>query len=322
MIQYKAQRVAIITPVHNDGNFIADAFDSVQSQTYPNIVHFVLDNASTDQTSEICEKYSRRRVPVVVLRNKNFLPLCKNWNKAVEIGAAGSDYFRILCADDTMPPDSIAKMVALATSSPEVALVCCQQQTANGRETCGWDSTRSVFSGHEALRECLLGRAWFSAPHLLYRTDVTTLRTPFFDPSLMAIDTDIAFHILAAGEAFGFIHEPLGFTRFHDASITRTRLKPMHRDYYDWHVLLHRYGGEVLTPQERAERLKGFRRHYFGRLLVWRFKHGNRAAYTWHLKALAAIGNEPDALAFLDSLLHFGLRKLGLRERGYGWPEG
>jgi len=322
MMQYKAPRVAIITPVHNGGNFIRDALESVQSQTYANIIHFVLDNASTDQTSEICESYAQHRISVVVLHNSTLLPLCENWNKAVEIGSAGSDYFRILCADDTMPSDSIAKMVALAESDPRISLVGGEQDTANGVADCGWDKSRSVFAGTEAVRAFLLGTAWFAAPHLLYRTDVTSLRYPFFDESLMAFDTEIAFHILSSGGALGFIHEPVGYTRVHEQSITRTQLLPMHRDYFDWYVLLRRYGAALLTADEHAARLRAFHRHYMGRLLVWRFAHRNLKAHDWHMSNLKALGTEPSLPEFADAVLHFGLRKLGFRPRWNCWPQG
>ena len=38
--------VAVVTPVYNGAKFLREAMLSVQAQTYPNLVHFVLDNAS------------------------------------------------------------------------------------------------------------------------------------------------------------------------------------------------------------------------------------------------------------------------------------
>ncbi len=47
--------VAVVTPVLNGEEFLAETMDSVQAQTYPNLVHIVLDNASTDATAQIVE---------------------------------------------------------------------------------------------------------------------------------------------------------------------------------------------------------------------------------------------------------------------------
>ena len=59
----------VVTPVYNGAKFIAEAMDAVQAQTYPNVLHIVLDNASTDATPDILKRYSNARVPVVVERN-------------------------------------------------------------------------------------------------------------------------------------------------------------------------------------------------------------------------------------------------------------
>ena len=64
-----APLVAIVTPVYNGEQYLAEAMESVQAQTYPNLVHVILDNASTDRTAEIIESFRGRKVPLLVGRN-------------------------------------------------------------------------------------------------------------------------------------------------------------------------------------------------------------------------------------------------------------
>ena len=63
--QEKTPLVAILTPVYNWASFLAETMACVQAQTYPNLVHIVLDNASTDATPEIINRYSGGRVPIL-----------------------------------------------------------------------------------------------------------------------------------------------------------------------------------------------------------------------------------------------------------------
>ena len=56
--------------------------DSVQNQTWPNLVHVVLDNNSTDGTARIIENYRDAAIPVLAFRNDTTVPIKENWNAA------------------------------------------------------------------------------------------------------------------------------------------------------------------------------------------------------------------------------------------------
>jgi len=213
-------------------------------------------------------------------------------------------------------------MVALAEADPAVSVVACQRSTDAGVEHLGWDPTRVVFDGKEALRSCFLGHTGLAPPHFLYRSSAAS-RQPFFDDSILAFDTDAGFRLLAEpGAKLGFVHEPLGHTRRHGNSVTEREVHVKHTDFLDWYVLVHRYAGGVLSREEMADYLRAFRRHYFGRMLAWRFADGNALAYDWHIHELQARGAVPTLGDFGDALLDFGLRKIGMRTRWDHYPQG
>ncbi|MEL6830771.1 MAG: glycosyltransferase family A protein, partial [Pseudomonadota bacterium] len=79
-----AAKVYVLTPVYNGAEFLREAMDSVQAQTYPNLEHLVIENASTDATPQILSEYENARVPVRVIKNETLLRQVPNWNTAVE----------------------------------------------------------------------------------------------------------------------------------------------------------------------------------------------------------------------------------------------
>ena len=50
--------ISIITSVYNNKETIAEAIESVLSQTYDNIEYIVVDGASTDGTVDVIKKYA------------------------------------------------------------------------------------------------------------------------------------------------------------------------------------------------------------------------------------------------------------------------
>lgn len=51
--------VSVVTPAYNAERYIEDTLKSIRNQTYPNIEHIVIDDGSTDCTSEVLAKYEK-----------------------------------------------------------------------------------------------------------------------------------------------------------------------------------------------------------------------------------------------------------------------
>ncbi len=211
--------VAIVTPVYNGGKYLADTMACVQALDYPRLVHVVLDNASTDSTPTIISNYLNGRVPLLVARNDTTIPIIDNFNAALKLVPKEAKYFRLLCADDTMVPQAIARAVEVAERDPDIGIVGCQCRAATLRGAT-LPTDRNIFDGREVARGLLL-----SQNDVLHGTQVLVRRTKldsksaFYDTAFFgASDTDANFRICLEGK-FGFVHEELATWRQHEFEI-------------------------------------------------------------------------------------------------------
>ena len=160
--------VAVLTPVYNGGKYLAETMACVQAQTYPNLVHVVLDNASTDTTPEIISRYLNSRVPVVTKRNSALLPQRENYNATVALAPAEARYLKILAADDLMRPDAIARLVDVCERNPNVTTASCLDCYNGTVRSIDLHPTRETHPGREfAERAAFLRENFPISPYFL-----------------------------------------------------------------------------------------------------------------------------------------------------------
>jgi glycosyltransferase involved in cell wall biosynthesis len=88
-------KISIITIVYNNRETIADAIDSVLSQTYPNIEYIVVDGLSNDGTVEVVKSYGSRISKFISEKDKGLYDAI---NKGIEL--ASGDVIGLLHSDD------------------------------------------------------------------------------------------------------------------------------------------------------------------------------------------------------------------------------
>lgn len=304
--------VAVVTPVYNGARYLAETMDCVQAQTYPNLVHVVLDNASTDTTPEILSRYANARVPARVTRNARTLPLTENWEHALTLVPGDARWVRVICADDKMTPDCIAKTVAVGQSDPNVMIVGSGFQVMETPQPSDWPAGVCVLPGREAARRYFMGEGEIIGPHLLWRTDALKLRQPFYDRDFHGIDTEAAFFVLQHGD-WGNTTDILGWTRIHEHTVSHNVMHMRGNHFLDWLRYIERYGRWAMNPAQFAAHRQAFRRYYLRRLLMWRLRSGGGAKVQPHLTALREIDSRATLLDFLDANADYVLKRLGMR---------
>lgn len=75
-------------------------------------------------------------------------------------------------------------------------------------------------------------------------------------------------------------------------------------------MLFDRYGRFVLNEQEYLARRSTYRRHYLRRLLLLRWRDGNKTAFTEHMAILRQYDDPPGWLDFTDALGEWTIRNI------------
>jgi glycosyltransferase involved in cell wall biosynthesis len=112
--------VSIGIPVRNGQRFISEAIDSLLGQTFCDFEIVICDNASTDQTEEICRDYMSRDPRVRYYRNSRNLGPAGNHNKCFDLSQG--KYFRWHAHDDLCAPTYLEQCVKCLDENPDVVL--------------------------------------------------------------------------------------------------------------------------------------------------------------------------------------------------------
>lgn len=111
-------KLSIGLPVYNGEKFIQKCLDSLFAQTFSDFELIISDNASTDNTSKICEEYSKKDKRVRYIRQENNIGLFPNFNFVLE--QAKNEFFMWIGVDDYILPDYVKKNMEILTSNSNV----------------------------------------------------------------------------------------------------------------------------------------------------------------------------------------------------------
>ncbi|MEM7262754.1 MAG: glycosyltransferase family A protein [Planctomycetota bacterium] len=102
-------RIGIGMPVYNGADLIELALDSLLAQTFEDFEVVVVDNASTDDTVAIVQRYAERDPRVRLHVNESNIGAAPNFDRAFEL--ARGDLFKWAAHDDIMAPEFLARCV-------------------------------------------------------------------------------------------------------------------------------------------------------------------------------------------------------------------
>jgi glycosyltransferase involved in cell wall biosynthesis len=124
-----APRVTVLMPVYNAEAFVAQSAASILNQTFGDFELLVVDDGSTDATSEILRSYDDRRLRII--RNPENLGLTRSLN--IGLSEARGALVARQDADDISYPERLECQVAFLDAHPDVPALGAQFHSIDGR---------------------------------------------------------------------------------------------------------------------------------------------------------------------------------------------
>ncbi len=119
-INHENPKVSVLLCVYNAQKYIRKALESIKYQTFQDFEIILIDDASTDETPEILQKYYKD-TRTLIHRNSENLGLTKSLN--IGLSLCRGKYIARMDADDISMPQRFEKQVAFLDDNPECAAV-------------------------------------------------------------------------------------------------------------------------------------------------------------------------------------------------------
>lgn len=115
-----APRLTVGLPVFNGEDFITESLEALLGQSYTNFELVIADNASTDETGSICQRYAKNDSRIRYHRHPQNIGLAPNHNFVVQ--EARGELFKWAANDDLYASTLLARCVDALDEYPDVVL--------------------------------------------------------------------------------------------------------------------------------------------------------------------------------------------------------
>ncbi|MBZ9779445.1 glycosyltransferase [Psychroflexus sp. CAK8W] len=249
--------ISICIPTYNGAEYLQEALESIQTQTFKDFEVLVSDDDSKDDTLKVVEKFKQEsNFPVRVFHHKPD-GIGANWNHAMR--QARGKYIKFLFQDDILLPTCLEEMYTVLENNPKVGLVASKREFIiskhNDDKTKQWLATYGDLQKHisDAPGDLILTKKlfkrkdFFKKPKnkigepsvMMFRKSVLN-KTGYYDERLKQIlDFEFCCRILK-NYCIHIIAEPLVKFRLHDNQATVKNLKSKIDDHQIYPKLLYK----------------------------------------------------------------------------------
>lgn len=128
---YKNEMISVITPVYNAEEFLKETIDSVLNQTYENLEYILVDDCSSDNSSEIIKHYTETdsRVKYIKLKENSGAAVARNTG----LENAAGRYIAFIDSDDVWYEDKLEKQINFMSKDITFTYTKYERMSEDGR---------------------------------------------------------------------------------------------------------------------------------------------------------------------------------------------
>jgi GT2 family glycosyltransferase len=205
-------KVSVLMPCYNAAKYIAEAIDSILTQTFADFELVIVDDGSQDASVAIITSYEDTRIRLI--RHEINKGPAGAYNTALE--QAHGAYLAILESDDASLPNRLETQARFLDEHPEVDVVGSFYR----------DMGKVKIWKFPLAHSEILGMSFFRIPvrmsTLMFRNNTPDKAPVRIDPFLSVVDDqDFVDKLMERGCLFANIPEPLVAYRRHDSSYSQ-----------------------------------------------------------------------------------------------------
>lgn len=218
--------VSIIIPVYNSEKYLEAALESAINQSYKNIEIFLIDDGSTDASSQICDIYAKKDSRVRAIHQKNSGPSAAR-NRGVE--EARGEYLTFFDNDDLLHKDFVKILLNLCVENDcDIALTKSFPFLEENTIPYGEPETKLTFMDRRQLSTQLVDMGWTGLAVTmakLFRKELFE-KIRFNEERIIGDDDSTIYLLYWASQRSVLFQSPLYFYRSkRNGSITHSNYK-------------------------------------------------------------------------------------------------
>ena len=255
--------ISVVMPVRNALPFLEESITSILTQTLSDFEFVILDDASTDGSTELLRQWALRDRRIRLHESKEQLGLAMSSNAVVD--KARAPLVARMDADDVAHPDRLLRQMNIMKDRPDVVLIgtLCNGIDASGREVRPRDRWRLLRRSHLVP---------FPHGSAMFRREVFDQVGGYDEKFVGAEDQDLFFRMATCGRVLT-LPEVLYSYRYHSSNATLAHAKRAvgenHFEAGDTLALFYMLGAMRLWAGDPPRLLKPILRK---KSLRWNFK--------------------------------------------------
>lgn len=218
------KKVSVIVPVYNSQRFLRQCIDSILQQTYHNLELILVNDGSTDNSGNICNKYAKIDDRVCVVHQDNMgVSAARNSG----IYHATGNYLQFIDSDDFIDSDMTESLVAAIERNSASMVICGYKRIELSTGGCIHNSSSKVgfFKIEEMLNilDYLYARSFINSPcNKIYRAQLIRDNAIRYQKGI-ELGEDLLFNldVIKKSTSFEVIPEcPYNYVKYNNGTLT------------------------------------------------------------------------------------------------------
>ena len=214
--------VSVIIPVYNVEKYLRECLDSVLAQTYKNLEVILVDDGSTDSSTDICREYCEKDKRFKLHQKGNGgASTARNFG----LNCAKGEYLYFLDSDDYLQPTALEKMVMCASQN-NADLVFIEGKTINNQSnlvTGKYSHHKQYLAGvpYLLMEEMMDHKEFYvGIPFFFIKKDVFDKNQIRFKEGIISEDMIMAYQLCSLAVQGATVHEEIYVRRYRPNSVT------------------------------------------------------------------------------------------------------